>query len=132
MATQASPGLNTPSPYQALPGIPPNFSTQAAMSAGLLPANVVVSGPAIGTGVGANGGLGSIIPTLLSTLSGQDNNGSQNPTGANPGSSNIGGPSNGGAGNPANGGNPGAAPQLQSSCPESALTFPAGNSQFGG
>jgi len=37
---QASPGLYVNAPGQPLPGIPPNMSVMAAMSAGLIPANV--------------------------------------------------------------------------------------------
>jgi hypothetical protein len=44
MASQSgSPGLTIPSPYQALPGIPPNMSVGAAMSAGILPGNAMCS-----------------------------------------------------------------------------------------
>jgi hypothetical protein len=41
MTTQASPGLNVPSPYGTLPGMPPNMSVAAAISAGLIPTNVL-------------------------------------------------------------------------------------------
>jgi hypothetical protein len=40
-STPASPGLNVPTPAQPLPGIPPNMSVLAAMSAGLIPANIL-------------------------------------------------------------------------------------------
>jgi hypothetical protein len=40
-STAASPGLQVPTPGQPLPGIPPNMSVMAAISAGLLPANVL-------------------------------------------------------------------------------------------
>jgi hypothetical protein len=40
MATQASPGLNAPSAYDPVQGIPPNMSTLAAMSAGIVPTNI--------------------------------------------------------------------------------------------
>jgi hypothetical protein len=40
-SVQASPGLNVPTPGQSLPGIPPNMSVLAAMSAGLLPAGAM-------------------------------------------------------------------------------------------
>lgn len=40
---QCSPGLNTWSPGQPIPGIPPNMSVQAAISAGLLPANALTT-----------------------------------------------------------------------------------------
>jgi hypothetical protein len=39
--TAASPGLQVPTPGQPLQGIPPNMSVMAAISAGLLPANVL-------------------------------------------------------------------------------------------
>lgn len=50
--TQASPGLNVPTPGQPMAniGIPPNMSVQAAMSAGLIPANAYITNE----GVGAN------------------------------------------------------------------------------
>jgi hypothetical protein len=43
MATPASPNLNSPSAYQALPGIPGNMSIMAARAAGLVPANAQVA-----------------------------------------------------------------------------------------
>jgi hypothetical protein len=48
MATQASPGLNAPSAYQALPGIPSNMSALAAQSAGILPSNLQLTNPLLG------------------------------------------------------------------------------------
>lgn len=42
--TAASPGLQVPTPGQPLQGIPPNMSVMAAISAGLLPANVLQTG----------------------------------------------------------------------------------------
>ena len=39
--TPASPGLNIPTPGQPIPGIPPNMSVLAAISAGLLPGSAL-------------------------------------------------------------------------------------------
>jgi hypothetical protein len=133
MTTQSSPGLNVPSPYSPLGGIPPNASTLAAISAGILPANIVITGPAeVGLGAGANAGFGSIIPTMLAVQAAGGNNGTANIAGTGGGSPNMGAPSSGGAGNPMNGGNPGSGTQLQLNAPASSLTYPAGNPQFGG
>lgn len=38
-AQSGTPGMATPSAYDPLPGIPPNMSVAAAMSAGLVPGN---------------------------------------------------------------------------------------------
>jgi len=43
-STPASPGLNVPTPGQPLAGIPPTYSVMAAISAGLLPINVLQTG----------------------------------------------------------------------------------------
>jgi len=42
-STPASPGLNVNTPGQPIPGIPPNMSVMAAISAGLLPANAMTT-----------------------------------------------------------------------------------------
>lgn len=101
MTTQASPGLNTPSAYQPLPGIAPNQSTLAAMSSGALPANVQPSGPNLGVG-------NNLTNSLLSVMSAAGANGSSPATVKPGGSPNL--------------GNPGSPPEQQLSYPESALS----------
>jgi hypothetical protein len=138
MATQASPGLNTPSAYQALPGLNPQVglfvpnsnnqggaTTQAAVSAALLPANVMMSGPG---DVGAQPLGGNQTPSLLAEMSEAGNNGTGTVTVGCP-SANIGTPSNGG---PGTGTNNGGVPQVTLNCPANALVLPGVVPQYCG
>jgi hypothetical protein len=140
MATQASPGLNAPSAYQALPGFaqqvgmfPPGAnnqgggSTKAAVSAAQLPANVML---ATQSGVGLQPIGGNQTPSLLSEMAESQSNG----TGAFGTSPNIGTPSTGPAGNVMNGGNPGATSELTIDTPANSLTLATtgGNNNFCG
>ena len=43
MTTQPSPGLNVRGPCEPIPGIPPNMSLMAALSAGLIPLGAVIN-----------------------------------------------------------------------------------------
>lgn len=47
-AQSGTPGMVTPSAYDPLPGIPPNMTTNAAISAGLLPTNVLLTNALLG------------------------------------------------------------------------------------
>ncbi len=71
MATQASPGLNAPSAYDATPGLPPEMSFLAAQSAGLLKNNLQLT----------MGLIGASPRTLLEC----ESNGGANGTNTNPG-----------------------------------------------
>jgi hypothetical protein len=75
-STPASPGLNIPTPGSPLPGIPPNLSIQAAISAGLLPANCQTAtfGATSRNGGGVAGGASS-GRTVLESIAVGDTNG---------------------------------------------------------
>jgi hypothetical protein len=119
-------------PFRPPVVIQPNDSTLSAVSKGGISANQVISGPGnVGAGAGNAGGFGATAQTVLGTLVTCGANGSTSPLANNPGGSpNVGMPSSGPAANPANGGNPGALPELQSNAPASALVLVSG--QFGG
>lgn len=127
MTTQASPGLNIPSPYSPLPGIPgavgmfpphsnnASESTLASVSRGTVPINIQVTGPNVPVGSNTTNSLASLA-------SNAGTNGSSSLSAQPGGSPNMGSPSNGPTGNPMNGGNPGAAIQQEFGYPTSVLT----------
>jgi len=126
MASQTgSPGLTTPSPYQPLPGIPPNMSVAAAVSAGLLPANALITG----VGLDARGGRtvaeamskGGEVGSFVNAYSVQTFNSDAN-GGSGPGAGQL---------NQTEGPSSGQTNQLATVTPASSVTVTAGP-QFGG
>lgn len=119
----------TLNPGAAIPGIPPNMSVLAAMSAGLLPANAQTTNFGITSAAGAGTGNGG--RTILEAMSKGGEMGTGNTPGGsalletfNSDSNGCAGPG-GGQANQTEGPSSGQATQLPTTAPASAITIAA-------